>query len=132
MGPLLLHVRTEKGRGYLPAEAASDRMHGVGKYDVKTGKQAPTDPTKVVFKYLLLTRWLPSLASFEGDLLLWRFTEASSPSLLGNCANNTLQQHTVIKRHCEIACIFQPPECLTIIIMCCTGQWPVRSGCPVY
>lgn len=38
-GPVLIHVRTEKGRGYAPAEAASDRMHGVGKYDVLTGKQ---------------------------------------------------------------------------------------------
>lgn len=49
MGPLLLHVRTEKGRGYLPAEAASDRMHGVGKYDVKTGQQEKAEG-KVVCK----------------------------------------------------------------------------------
>jgi hypothetical protein len=39
VGPVLIHVLTEKGRGYLPAETASDRMHGVGKYDVLTGKQ---------------------------------------------------------------------------------------------
>jgi 1-deoxy-D-xylulose-5-phosphate synthase len=36
---VLLHVVTEKGRGYLPAETASDKMHGVTKYDTVTGKQ---------------------------------------------------------------------------------------------
>lgn len=39
VGPVLLHVVTEKGRGYLPAETASDKMHGVTKYDTVTGKQ---------------------------------------------------------------------------------------------
>jgi len=39
VGPVLLHIVTEKGRGYLPAEKASDKMHGVVKYEVKTGRQ---------------------------------------------------------------------------------------------
>ena len=39
VGPVLVHVITEKGRGYAPAEAASDKMHGVGKYDPLTGVQ---------------------------------------------------------------------------------------------
>jgi 1-deoxy-D-xylulose-5-phosphate synthase len=39
VGPVLLHIVTEKGRGYLPAETASDKMHGVTKYDTVTGKQ---------------------------------------------------------------------------------------------
>ena len=38
-GPVLIHISTEKGRGYHPAENASDKMHGVVKYDVQTGKQ---------------------------------------------------------------------------------------------
>merc|ERR1719478_1396055 len=37
--PVLLHLKTEKGFGYAPAMAASDKMHGVAKYDVATGKQ---------------------------------------------------------------------------------------------
>lgn len=37
--PVLLHVKTTKGYGYPPAMAASDRMHGVGKFDVATGVQ---------------------------------------------------------------------------------------------
>ena len=39
VGPVLVHVITEKGRGYKPAETASDKMHGVVKYNVVTGKQ---------------------------------------------------------------------------------------------
>ncbi|EFJ41925.1 hypothetical protein VOLCADRAFT_107482 [Volvox carteri f. nagariensis] len=39
VGPVLVHVVTEKGRGYLPAETAQDKMHGVVKFDPRTGKQ---------------------------------------------------------------------------------------------
>ena len=39
-GPVLVHVRTRKGKGYAPAEAAPDKYHGVGKFDVITGAQA--------------------------------------------------------------------------------------------
>ncbi|MCB1591966.1 MAG: 1-deoxy-D-xylulose-5-phosphate synthase [Alphaproteobacteria bacterium] len=38
-GPILLHVITQKGKGYLPAENASDKMHGVRKFDIISGKQ---------------------------------------------------------------------------------------------
>ncbi|KAF3678735.1 putative 1-deoxy-D-xylulose-5-phosphate synthase 2, chloroplastic [Capsicum annuum] len=38
-GPVLIHVITEKGKGYPPAEAAADKMHGVVQFDPKTGKQ---------------------------------------------------------------------------------------------
>ncbi|ONK75412.1 uncharacterized protein A4U43_C03F16580 [Asparagus officinalis] len=38
-GPVLIHIVTEKGKGYPPAEGASDRMHGVVKFDPETGKQ---------------------------------------------------------------------------------------------
>lgn len=39
-GPILVHVVTKKGKGYPPAEAAEDKYHGVGKFDVVTGAQA--------------------------------------------------------------------------------------------
>ena len=39
-GPILVHVVTQKGKGYAPAEASSDKYHGVVKFDVTTGKQA--------------------------------------------------------------------------------------------
>src|SRR5215467_5238026 len=39
-GPILVHVVTQKGKGYAPAEASDDKYHGVVKFDVATGKQA--------------------------------------------------------------------------------------------
>ena len=39
-GPVLIHVVTQKGKGYAPAEAASDKYHGVNKFNVITGTQA--------------------------------------------------------------------------------------------
>ena len=38
-GPILVHVVTQKGKGYAPAEAAEDKYHGVQKFDVITGEQ---------------------------------------------------------------------------------------------
>lgn len=56
--PVLLHLKTTKGKGYPPAEAASDRYHGVAKFDVGTGKQKVT-VSKV-----------PSLTSVFADSLI--------------------------------------------------------------
>lgn len=39
-GPVMIHVITKKGKGYAPAESASDKMHGVAKFDVITGAQS--------------------------------------------------------------------------------------------
>ena len=39
-GPVLLHLMTEKGRGYAPAESSADKGHAVSKFDVATGVQA--------------------------------------------------------------------------------------------
>ncbi|MDT2032476.1 MAG: 1-deoxy-D-xylulose-5-phosphate synthase [Planktomarina sp.] len=39
-GPMLVHVITKKGKGYAPAETASDKGHGVGKFDIVTGSQS--------------------------------------------------------------------------------------------
>ena len=38
-GPVLVHVVTKKGHGYGPAEADPETFHGVGPYDIPTGKQ---------------------------------------------------------------------------------------------
>ena len=43
-GPCLVHVVTQKGKGYAPAEAADDKYHGVQKFDVVTGAQAKAPP----------------------------------------------------------------------------------------
>jgi 1-deoxy-D-xylulose-5-phosphate synthase len=39
-GPILIHVVTQKGKGYKPAEDSEDKFHGVGKFNVITGKQS--------------------------------------------------------------------------------------------
>jgi len=47
-GPVLVHIITEKGRGYPPAANSPDKGHAVGKFDVATGvqvKSAPKAPT---------------------------------------------------------------------------------------
>jgi 1-deoxy-D-xylulose-5-phosphate synthase len=42
--PVLVHVVTQKGKGYSPAEAADDKYHGVVKFNVITGEQAKSKP----------------------------------------------------------------------------------------
>ncbi|MFN3459341.1 MAG: 1-deoxy-D-xylulose-5-phosphate synthase, partial [Novosphingobium sp.] len=43
-GPCLVHVVTQKGKGYAPAEQAADKYHGVQKFDVVTGEQVKAKP----------------------------------------------------------------------------------------
>jgi 1-deoxy-D-xylulose-5-phosphate synthase len=44
--PVLLHILTQKGKGYAPALEQPDKFHGLGKFEPKTGKTAPaTSPT---------------------------------------------------------------------------------------
>jgi len=57
-GPILVHVVTQKGKGYAPAEKSEDKYHGVGKFDVVTGalhKSKPNAPsyTKVFAESLV-------------------------------------------------------------------------------
>ena len=57
-GPMLVHVVTNKGKGYGPAENAADKYHGVVKFDVVSGKQAkatggPPSYTSIFAKALL-------------------------------------------------------------------------------
>jgi len=57
-GPVLVHVVTQKGHGYAPAEEAADKHHGVGKFDVVTGEQVSAQSnapsyTKVFAKALV-------------------------------------------------------------------------------
>ncbi|MEY4784449.1 MAG: hypothetical protein RIR41_2384 [Pseudomonadota bacterium] len=57
-GPVLVHVVTQKGKGYDPAENADDKYHGVSKFNVVTGEQAkakagPPSYTKVFAKEMV-------------------------------------------------------------------------------
>jgi 1-deoxy-D-xylulose-5-phosphate synthase len=44
-GPVLIHVVTQKGKGYEPAENSADKLHAVVKFDVVTGQQAKPPPS---------------------------------------------------------------------------------------
>ena len=57
-GPILVHVVTQKGKGYPPAEQLADKFHGVSSFNVVTGTQVKTSPnapsfTKVFAQSLL-------------------------------------------------------------------------------
>ena len=57
-GPVLIHVVTQKGKGYAPAEAADDKYHGVAKFNVVTGEQqkskgGPPSYTRVFARQLI-------------------------------------------------------------------------------
>jgi 1-deoxy-D-xylulose-5-phosphate synthase len=78
-GPCLIHVVTQKGKGYAPAEASDDKYHGVQKFDVITGEQTknavgPPSYTGVFAKALL--------AEAERDEMICAIT-AAMPSGTG-------------------------------------------------
>src|SRR5690348_2173598 len=58
-GPILVHVVTQKGKGYPPAEISADKFHGVGRFNVVTGAQeasaagTPPSYTKVFANALI-------------------------------------------------------------------------------
>ncbi len=49
-GPVLIHVVTQKGKGYAPAENSADKYHGVSKFSVITGEQAKPKPAAPAFQ----------------------------------------------------------------------------------
>ena len=49
-GPVLVHVVTQKGKGYEPAEKSEDKYHGVTKFDVVTGTQVKPKPSAPAYQ----------------------------------------------------------------------------------
>ncbi len=100
-GPILIHVVTQKGKGYAPAEAAADKYHGVQKFDVVSGTQHKATPTA------------PAYQNVFGDALI---VEAKrDPTIVAITAampighrRRSLQQGVpgphVRCRHCRTAC----------------------------
>ena len=48
-GPILIHVVTKKGKGYLPAENSNEKFHGVSKFNITTGEQQKSIDNKPSF-----------------------------------------------------------------------------------
>ena len=64
--PVLLHIKSIKGKGYPPAEAASDKYHGVAKFDVASGKQ------KVCFYILFYLILIPIIHRIHSHRSLFK------------------------------------------------------------
>lgn len=66
-GPILLHVHTKKGKGYLPAEQAPEKFHGIGCFDVKTG-ECPCKKTTPTYT-AVFSEALQQLAAEDEDIV---------------------------------------------------------------
>ena len=76
-GPRLLHVKTQKGKGYFPAEDAPVKYHGVSAFDLSTGKSHPGSTTNKAPSYTeIFGQWLCDMA--EQDKRLVGITPAMS------------------------------------------------------
>ena len=100
VGPVLIHIITEKGRGYVPAETASDKMHGVGKYDILTGKQIkPSTKARRLRAACGSILWEPRLA---GHGLVWCFKAPLRSCASRMCMASRPAQAPVLGRRLRI------------------------------
>ena len=67
-GPILVHIRTKKGKGYLPAENNPDVFHGIGKFDAITGKPA-SDKAQIPTYTDFFSQALLDLAGRDANIL---------------------------------------------------------------
>jgi len=68
-GPRLLHIVTKKGKGYLPAENDPVRFHGLGPFDVPTGKPVNLTQPGLLTYTAAFSRKLVELASVENKII---------------------------------------------------------------
>lgn len=68
-GPRLLHIRTQKGKGYFPAEDAPVKFHGVGAFDLSTGKAHGAGMEKATSYTDIFGQWLCDMAARDERLM---------------------------------------------------------------
>ncbi len=69
-GPRLLHIKTQKGKGYFPAEDAPVKFHGISAFDLSTGKTHKTDSTSKPPTYTeIFGQWLCDMAAQDKRLV---------------------------------------------------------------
>ena len=69
-GPRLLHIRTQKGKGYFPAEDAPVKFHAVKEFDLSTGKTHKTDSASKPPTYTeIFGQWLCDMAAQDKRLV---------------------------------------------------------------
>ena len=68
-GPRLLHIKTQKGKGYFPAEDAPVKFHGVSAFDLSTGKTHSTSSAKPPSYTEIFGQWLNDMAAQDERLI---------------------------------------------------------------
>lgn len=68
-GPRLLHIKTQKGKGYFPAEDAPVKFHGVSAFDLSTGKSHTKEDTKSSTYTDIFSQWLCDMAEQDERLV---------------------------------------------------------------
>ena len=68
-GPRLLHIKTQKGKGYFPAENAPVKYHGVSAFDLSTGKSHASSTTKAPAYTEIFGQWLNDMAQQDERLV---------------------------------------------------------------
>ena len=68
-GPRLLHIKTQKGKGYFPAEDAPVKFHGVSAFDLSTGKTHATSAAKAPSYTEIFGHWLNDMAAQDERLV---------------------------------------------------------------
>jgi 1-deoxy-D-xylulose-5-phosphate synthase len=68
-GPRLLHIKTQKGKGYFPAEDAPVKFHGVSAFDLSTGKTHATSTAKAPSYTEIFSQWLNDMATQDERLI---------------------------------------------------------------
>ena len=67
-GPVLLHIFTKKGKGYIPAENKPDKFHGIGRFDIQTGESL-SSPTTVPTYTQVFSKTLLEMARTDKDIV---------------------------------------------------------------
>ena len=67
-GPVFIHIHTRKGKGYLPAEKEPEKFHGIGKFDLDTGKPIKSASSAPSFTSIF-SRTLIDLAESRRDIV---------------------------------------------------------------
>lgn len=68
-GPRLLHIKTQKGKGYFPAEDAPVKYHGVSAFDLSTGKSRTTAAAKAPSYTEIFGQWICDMAQQDERLI---------------------------------------------------------------
>ncbi len=142
-GPILLHVITRKGHGYQPAEVATDRLHGVVKFDVASGKQVkpPSNApsyTKVFAQSLIKeARKDPSIVAITAAMPTGTGLDAFAKEFADRCFDvGIAEQHAVtfaaglaaqgLKPFCAVYSSFLQRGYDQIVHDCAIQSLPVR------